>query len=349
MSLSRSEFFFVMGLIWFLVGVLNSAFSNGNSKTLLPIPPLLESRFGQPIFLTLQEIHRSFNGKYSTDILSINGSYPGPTVKVKDRQDIKLIYSNRLQESVSMTVSGLKVLGKKIEGIKRTILSGAKWSPVISIRQPEATLWYNAHTKEKMYTQFYNGLLGMLIIEDMNTQNLHIPNHYGIDDFPIIIQDNLLNNFYYPISKLDRDHFLGGTLIMNGVQNPYIEVSRGWIRLRLLNSSNSKRYIMKISDGRSFCMIASNQGLLATPISISELSLSPGERREVLIDMVKTAKLTITVGISASFIDHIKSIFKPSVSVVSQNMLTIKATGLMSLCVEDLPTQLVKDRRNLLH
>ena len=108
MSFSRRQFLLIAGLALCLVNTSNYAFASGNGKNPLPVPPLLESKSGQPLFLTLQKIHWSFDGKYSADIWGVNGSYPGPTVKVKNGDDIKLIYSNRLPESVSMTVSGLR-------------------------------------------------------------------------------------------------------------------------------------------------------------------------------------------------------------------------------------------------
>lgn len=46
---------------------------------------------------------------------------------------------------------------------------------------------------------------------------------------------------------------------MNGVQGPYVEVSRGWVRLRLLNASNSRRYMLRMSDGRALHVISSDQ------------------------------------------------------------------------------------------
>lgn len=35
----------------------------------------------------------------------------------------------------------------------------------------------------------------MWLIEDEVSKTLPIPNHYGVDDFPIIIQDKRLDNF----------------------------------------------------------------------------------------------------------------------------------------------------------
>ncbi len=320
---------------------------SANEARALPVPPLLESRSGQPLFLTLQKIHWSFDGKYSADAWGVNGSSPGPTIRVKDGDDLKLIYSNRLTVPVSMTISGLQIPGTQIGGAARLISPNADWSPVIPIRQKAATLWYHANTQGQMGEQVHNGLLGMWIIDDDSSKSLRLPNHYGVDDFPIIIQDKRLDNFGVPEYKAEERGFLGDTLLVNGVQDPYVEVSRGWVRLRLLNASNSRRYVMKISDGRPFAMIASDQGFLTAPVNIQELSLAPGERREVLIDMTKTQELTISAGESATFMDRMKGLFEPSSSLISTNVLTIKATGLMSLVTDALPTQLVEDKTQI--
>ncbi|UBX49721.1 cell division protein FtsP [Providencia alcalifaciens] len=341
MLFSRCRSLLISGLAVCLLQV--STYASAEGTTALPVPPLLESRSGQPLFLTLQKIHWSFDGKYSAEVLGINGFYPGPTIRVKNGDDLKLIYSNRLPDAVSMTISGLQIPGTQIGGAARQISPNADWSPVIPIRQNAATLWYHANTQGKMGEQIYNGLLGMWIIDDDSTKELRLPKHYGVDDFPIIIQDKRLDNFGVPEYHTDENGFLGDTLVVNGVQDPYIEVSRGWVRLRLLNASNSRRYVMKISDGRPFVMIASDQGLLTVPASVQELSLAPGERREVLIDMAKTAELTITAGESASLMDRVKGLFEPSNNLISTNVLTIKATGLMSLVTDDVPKQLALD------
>ncbi|STW03572.1 cell division protein [Klebsiella pneumoniae subsp. rhinoscleromatis] len=75
----------------------------------------------------------------------------------------------------------------------------------------------------------------MWLVEDEVSKNLPIPNHYGVDDFPVIIQDKRLDNFGTPeYSEPGSGGFVGDTLLVNGVQSPYVEVSRGWVRLRLL-------------------------------------------------------------------------------------------------------------------
>ncbi|MCX2958671.1 MAG: cell division protein FtsP, partial [Serratia symbiotica] len=105
---------------------------------------------------------------------------------------------------------------------------------------------------------------------------------------------------------------VGDTLLVNGVQTPYVEVSRGWVRLRLLNASNSRRYIMQLSNGQPLNVIASDQGFLPAPVAVQNLSLAPGERREVLIDMSKGEEVTLTTGEVAGIIDRLRALFEPS-------------------------------------
>ncbi|MFO6484034.1 multicopper oxidase domain-containing protein [Escherichia coli] len=71
-------------------------------------------------------------------------------------------------------------------------------APVLPIRQNAATLWYHANTPNRTAQQVYNGLAGMWLVEDEVSKSLPIPNHYGVDDFPVIIQDKRLDNFGTP-------------------------------------------------------------------------------------------------------------------------------------------------------
>ena len=58
-----------------------------------------------------------------------------------------------------------------------------------------------------------------------SAKSLPIPNHYGVDDFPVIIQDKRLDNFGTPeYNEPGSGGFVGDTLLVNGVQSPYVEV-----------------------------------------------------------------------------------------------------------------------------
>ncbi|CAK9883917.1 MAG: Cell division protein FtsP [Candidatus Erwinia impunctatus] len=344
MSLSRRRFLQVSGAA-LCVGALPGEACAANHENPLPIPPLLESRRGQPIFLTLQKSHWSFTGRGNkAPVWGVNGLYLGPTVRVWRGDDIKLIYSNRLSEAVAMNVSGLQVPGAVSGGAARVMPAGGDWAPVLPIRQAASTCWYHANTSGKMGSHVYNGLAGMWLVEDDDSKKLLLPNHYGVDDFPLIIQDKRLNSFgVAEYNPPEEGGFYGDRLLVNGVENPYVEVSRGWVRLRLLNASNARRYQLQISDGRPFYVIASDQGFLSAPVMVSRLSLAPGERREVVIDMSKGDEVSVNAGKAANLFDRLRGIFESSGQLSSTQVLTLRPTGMLPLVTETTPPLLQSD------
>ncbi|MDU3049465.1 MAG: multicopper oxidase domain-containing protein, partial [Escherichia coli] len=311
MSLSRRQFIQASGIALCAGAVPLKASAAGQQQP-LPVPPLLESRRGQPLFMTVQRAHWSFTPGTRASVWGINGRYLGPTIRVWKGDDVKLIYSNRLTENVSMTVAGLQVPGPLMGGPARMMSPNADWAPVLPIRQNAATLWYHANTPNRTAQQVYNGLAGMWLVEDEVSKSLPIPNHYGVDDFPVIIQDKRLDNFGTPeYNEPGSGGFVGDTLLVNGVQSPYVEVSRGWVRLR------------------------------PAPVSVKQLSLAPGERREILVDMSNGDEVSITCGEAASIVDRIRGFFEPSSILVSTLVLTLRPTGLLPLVTDSLPMRLL--------
>lgn len=120
-----------------------------------------------------------------------------------------------------------------------------------------------------------------------------------------------------------------------------LEVSRGWVRLRLLNASNSRRYQLQMNDGRPLHVISGDQGFLPAPVSVKQLSLAPGERREILVDMSNGDEVSITCGEAASIVDRIRGFFEPSSILVSTLVLTLRPTGLLPLVTDSLPMRLL--------
>jgi len=133
-------------------------------------------------------------------------------------------------------------------------------------------------------------------------------------------------------------------LLTNGAQSPYVKVSRGWVRLRLLNASNARRYQLQLSDGRIMQVVAGDQGFLPAPVPVSVLSLAPGERRDILIDMSKGEEVDITAGVAAGIMDRVRGLFEPSTILISTIVLTLKPTGLLSLVTDNLPMRLLPDQ-----
>lgn len=137
---------------------------------------------------------------------------------------------------------------------------------------------------------------------------------------------------------------MGDVLLVNGVQNPYVEVSRGWVRLRLLNGSNARRFDLTFSDNRPFTVIASDQGFLPAPVAVQLLTLAPGERREVLVDMSQGDEVSIMAGTAAGLMDRLRGLFEPSSILTNTLVLSLRPTGLLPLVTDNLPMRLLADQ-----
>ena len=165
---------------------------------------------------------------------------------------------------------------------------GDRWQPALSIVQPAATCWYHSHTHGKTGHQVYRGLAGMIIIDDELTDSMELPHRYGVDDLPIITQDRTFDaegRLVYSLNDAGEDGWLGETVIINGAIAPVAKVPAGKVRLRILNGANARFYIVAFADNRSFSKIASDGGLLAAPVPLTSMEMTPGERCEIIVDL----------------------------------------------------------------
>ena len=256
------------------------------------IPPLLE-KSGPTDELSFFSLavkkgeHQFFDSGF-TETLGYNGSFLGPTIKVRDGEEVRLQVENRIDQITTVHWHGLHVPARWDGGPHQVIEPGEIWKPEFTIKQQAATLWYHPHAMGLTGEHVYRGLAGLFIIEDEVSDSLALPQNYGADDIPLVIQDRRFyedQSFAYVRSMHDIIHgVLGNFLLVNGMLKPYVEVPRGIIRLRVLNGSNSSIYRLYFSDDQRFHAIASDGGFLEEPIELQELILSAGERAEILID-----------------------------------------------------------------
>ncbi|MEM7403644.1 MAG: multicopper oxidase domain-containing protein [Pseudomonadota bacterium] len=254
----------------------------------LPIPALVDGTSGEPVNLDIRRGEWSFMPGVRTPTLGFSQDYLGPTIRTRQHTELNLHYRNSLAEKVAIHGHGLHVPGDVDGGPQLAIAPGDRWQPSLSIVQPAATCWYHSHTHGKTGSQTYNGLAGMLIIDDDAADSMDLPRRYGTDDLPVIIQDRTFDaqgRLVYSLSDAGEDGWLGETVVINGAIAPVASVPAGNVRLRLLNGANARFYIVAFADNRSFQVIASDGGLLPRPVSLKSLEMAPGERYEIVVDL----------------------------------------------------------------
>jgi spore coat protein A len=83
----------------------------------------------------------------------------------------------------------------------------------------------------------------------------------------------------------------GDVICVNGKAWPNLQVEPRQYRLRLLNGSDSRVYNLKFG-GRSFFQVGTDQGLLNLPVTLTAITIAPGERKDIVIDFTKVAANT---------------------------------------------------------
>ncbi|MDY0407176.1 multicopper oxidase domain-containing protein [Virgibacillus sp. 179-BFC.A HS] len=258
----------------------------------LPIPPLLKDRNPDPnkaVFqLTAQNATKEFVPGKKTETMGYNGDYLGPVIRVRKGEEVSVKVKNNLDDITTIHWHGLEVDGDKDGGPHSGIQPGESWTPKFKIEQPAATLWYHPHPEQETGRQVYKGLAGLFLIEDEVSDRMDIPKEYGVNDVPLIIQDKRFNSdgtFQYDLGMHDVMNGLqGDTMLVNGAVNPFFEVPRGMMRLRLLNGSNASVYELNFSNNQTFYQIASGGGFLGKPVKMNKIVLGPAERAEILVD-----------------------------------------------------------------
>lgn len=180
------------------------------------------------------------------------------------------------------------------------------------------TLWYHDHALGITRLNVYAGLAGFYILRD-DADTGQPDNPLNLPTFPyevpIVIQDRCFDasgELFLPATgeaeetSLDLDdgntftaitplpdpsivaEFFGDVIVVNGKAWPKLDVEPRHYRLRFLNGSDSRFYVLKFQDSAGgdfdFWVIGTDQGLLNEPVSVSQLLIGPGERYDVVFN-----------------------------------------------------------------
>jgi spore coat protein A len=169
--------------------------------------------------------------------------------------------------------------------------------------QEAATLWYHDHALGITRLNVYAGLAGFYLLRDTNEDALTssgvLPG--GSYEIEIAIQDRMFTTqgqLYYPAESDELPpgapapsvlpEFFGDFIIVNGMTWPVLNVEPRQYRLRYLNGSDSRFYVLEFRDAldeaREFLQIGTDGGLLDAAVPLTQLVIGPGERADLVVD-----------------------------------------------------------------
>jgi FtsP/CotA-like multicopper oxidase with cupredoxin domain len=253
----------------------------------LPIMPELSpvsTRNGVDVYdVDIREGMAEILPGFQTPIYGYEGVYPGPVIRARKGRPAIVRQHNRLSFDTNVHLHGGYVPAAHDGHPMDVIAPGAGFDYTYPNDQDAAFLWYHDHAHGRTARTLYYGLLGTYLLHDQREQELGLPQ--GEYDVPLVLADHAFNkdgSFRYA-ENVDLG-FRGDTLLVNGAVTPRMRVERRIYRLRFLNASNARSYDLKLGQGRTMLQIASDGGLLESPVARTSFPLHPAERIEVLVD-----------------------------------------------------------------
>lgn len=247
---------------------------------------------GTNISLSIKDSMHSFFAGTMTRTIGYNGSYLGKTIILQKGQNVTLNVHNQLADTTTTHWHGLHIAAKNDGSPHNPIRTGQTWSPSFTVMDNAATYWYHPHLHGKTMAQVVKGAAGLIIVRDNIESALRLPRTYGVDDFPIIMQFQTLDNV---TKQIVVDDEMDNTTMVNGTINPYLNCPAQVVRLRLLNASSHRVFQLGFSDNRSFQQITSDGGLLNAPVTLTRLQLGSGERAEILVNLTGLTGQTLNL------------------------------------------------------
>jgi bilirubin oxidase len=256
-----------------------------NAQTQLFIPDTL---IGPNYALTMHKDSVQFFpvGKKSKTYAFNANKYLGPTLIFNKGSNVNITVNNQIGDTTTVHWHGIHLPSKWDGGPHTSILPNGTWNPQFTIMDNAATYWYHPHFMGKTAMQAIKGAAGLIIVRDPIEAALALPRKYGVDDFPVIVQCQQYDSVNQAMSLGMQD----STILVNGGRATYgYTVNANFpaqiVRMRLLNASGERTFNFGFTGNKSFKIIASDGGLLNSPVNITRIRLSPGERAEILIDL----------------------------------------------------------------
>jgi FtsP/CotA-like multicopper oxidase with cupredoxin domain len=257
----------------------------GQSKTLF-IPPSVSD---EKITLNIQNGEYDFGSGKKSQTMGINGDILAPTLILKKGEHYEFQVVNNLKDTTTIHWHGLHVAPEHDGGPHTQIVPGKTWNPKFFILDRASTFWYHPHLHHKANLHVQKGIAGMIIVRDEEEALLNLPRSYGIDDFPILLQTKGFDSN----SEIIAETALDTLLLVNATANPYVEVHPQVNRFRLLNGASERTFLVGFKNNLVFSLIGTDGGLLDSAITMNRISVSPGERVEILLNLTESENTTV--------------------------------------------------------
>ncbi len=243
------------------------------------------------LIASLDEIE-IFDGA-KTKVWAYNRKVPGPEIRIKLGQKLKINFTNNLPQETTIHFHGVRVPNAMdgVPGVTQPPIKPGESFVYEFVPKDPGTFWFHPHVRSS--EQVERGLFGVLIVEDEIDKMYSQDIVWVIDDWRLGKDKQVDDRFNTPMDLM-HDGRWGNVITVNGKLEEVLSARPGErIRLRLVNTSNARVYLPTFGKDDNILkakIIAVDGMYVKKEFDFGDLELAPGNRIDIDIIIPKNAK-----------------------------------------------------------
>ncbi len=228
-----------------------------------------------------------------TGVWAFGGTVPGPVLRARQGSEFAVRFGNDLPEASAVHWHGIR-LANAMDGVPGLTQNAVAPGGTFDYRftPPDAgTFWYHPH--ERSFEQVPRGLAGALIIEEPEPPKADQDLVLLISDWRLGGDGQLVEGFG---SRHDQAHAgrLGNHITVNGAPLATFPVlANERVRLRIINACSARVLKLRLEASQPKLIAVDGQPVGPTTSYGEVLILGPGNRVDLMVDMIGPAGHTI--------------------------------------------------------
>lgn len=230
-----------------------------------------------------------------TDVWSYNGSVPGPEIRVRQGDRVRILAQNGLDEDTTIHWHGIRT-PNAMDGVpfltQAPIPVGGEFLYEFDALDA-GTFWYHPHQRSS--EQVGRGLYGPLIVEEPDPIRVDRDLTWMLDDWRMTRDGQIAGDFG---SRHDAMHSgrIGNSVTINGQIPERIAVRSGErIRLRLINAANARIFGLDFAGLAPVVVALDGQPVAPHEPDSGIVVIGPAMRVDLVIDMTGKPGDALTV------------------------------------------------------
>jgi FtsP/CotA-like multicopper oxidase with cupredoxin domain len=225
------------------------------------------------------------SGHPDTAVWTYDGTVPGPAIRVRQGEPVRLVVSNKLGEDTTVHWHGIR-LPNAMDGVpgltQKPIRPGESFTYEFT-PSDAGTFWYHPHADSLQ--QLGRGLAGALIVEERQPIAVDRDLLWVIEDWRLDNDGRIAPGFGNPM-EAGMSGRIGNTVTVNGRVPETLAVRSGErVRLRLVNAALARIVGLRFEGHKPVVIAYDGQPCDPHPPEGGQVVLGPAMRADLVIDM----------------------------------------------------------------